>query len=72
MDLKLKGKRVRLLNMDDPQAPPDGAMGTIQFTDDLGSIHVSWDTGGSLAIVPGIDKYIILEEKEAHHCGTKS
>ncbi len=51
-----KGTRVRLVSMDDTQAPPAGCLGTVRFVDDIGTIHVSWDNGSSLGIVYGVDK----------------
>lgn len=47
-----KGMRVKLLSMDDPQAPPAGTEGTIIGVDDMGSILVHWDNGSSLSIIP--------------------
>ena len=49
------GCRVELLHMDDMQAPPIGTFGTVTGVDDIGTIHVSWDTGGSLGIAYGED-----------------
>ena len=46
-----KGTRVKLIKMDDYQAPPKGALGTVMGVDDAGSIMVSWDTGSSLSVV---------------------
>ena len=51
-----KGCRVELVSMDDPQSPPIGTKGTVQFVDDIGSIHVRWDSGCGLAIAYGVDK----------------
>ena len=34
--------------------------GTVQFIDDIGTIHVAWDTGCSLGLVPGVDEWKIL------------
>ena len=56
-----KGTRVELLKMDDPQAPPIGTYGTVLGVDDIGSILVSWDSGGSLNIVYGEDECRIVE-----------
>lgn len=49
------GARVELVQMDDPQAPPIGTMGTVNGVDDTGSILVVWDTGSSLNVVYGVD-----------------
>ena len=54
------GTRVRLLSMDDPQAPPIGTEGTVIGVDDAGNIMVSWDSGGGLNLVYGVDSFQIV------------
>ena len=49
------GTRIELVRMNDEQAPPIGTYGTVNGVDDLGSIMVSWDNGGSLSVVYGED-----------------
>ena len=49
------GTRVRLVRMDDVQAPPAGTMGTVRGVDDIGSIMVSWDNGSGLSVAYGED-----------------
>ena len=49
------GCRVELLQMDDPQAPPIGTLGTVIGVDDIGSIMVDWDNGSSLSVAYGED-----------------
>lgn len=52
------GTRVELIKMDDnihPIAP--GIKGTVDFVDDTGQIHVIWDNGAGLALVPEVDKF---------------
>ena len=51
----LVSTRVELVRMNDEQAPPIGTHGTVTGVDDLGSIMVSWDNGGSLSVVYGDD-----------------
>ena len=51
----LKGSRVKLIRMRDPQAPSVGTCGTVTGVDDIGSIMVAWDNGSSLSVVYGID-----------------
>lgn len=53
--------RVKLLEMEDPFAPPIGTLGTVIGVDDIGSILVSWDNGQSLNVLYGIDKIMKLE-----------
>lgn len=49
------GSRVKLIKMDDEQAPPVGTLGTVRGVDDLGSILVDWDNGSSLNVLYNID-----------------
>ena len=49
------GTRVKLVFMEDIQAPPIGTKGTVRGVDDIGSIMVSWDNGSSLSIAYGED-----------------
>ena len=60
----LEGKRVRLISMDnDPHPIEAGEEGTIQLVDGLGQLHINWDNGRRLALIPNVDKYIILNEE---------
>jgi hypothetical protein len=60
MDETLKGKGITLIKMaDDPNPIESGAKGTIRGVDGIGQIHVNWDNGRSLALVPGVDVYQI-------------
>lgn len=54
------GARVRLVQMDDPQAPPVGTEGTVLFVDDIGTIHIAWDNGSSLGAAFGEDVISLL------------
>lgn len=45
------GTRVRLVMMDDQQAPPAGIEGTVTGVDDTGSLLMRWDNGSSLSVV---------------------
>ncbi len=56
-----RGDTVVLIEMSDPQAPPAGTRGTVEHVDDFGQVHVAWDLGGSLALVPGADRFRKLD-----------
>ena len=55
-----KGTRVELMRMADAQARPVGTKGTVTCVDDIGTIHVKWDTGSTLGIAYGEDACRIL------------
>jgi len=58
------GTRVELEHMDDPYSNmPAGLRGTVSFVDDAGKIHMRWDNGSSLALVPGVDSFRKLPEE---------
>jgi hypothetical protein len=40
-----------------------GDKGTIKFVDSLRTLHVAWDSGSNLGLIPGVDRYRILEEE---------
>jgi len=65
-----QGTRIRLTrDLEDPFALlKRGEKATVQGIDDFGDIHVQWDSGGSLAILPDIDSFEIISlevEKES-------
>ena len=49
------GCRVRLVKMEDPQAPPVGTEGIVGHIDAIGTIHVWWANGSGLGVVFGVD-----------------
>ena len=60
------GTRLELISMNDPQAIPPGSRGTVDHVDDVGTIHMRWDCGRSLGLVPGEDSFrkLPMEETE--------
>ena len=52
------GKRVRLIYCADTYSPnPSGLEGTVALIDDTGTIHVIWDNGSTLGLIPGVDRW---------------
>ena len=57
-----KGTRVELVFMDDPYSRlKPGDRGTVEFVDDIATVHVKWDCGSGLGVAYGADKIRILE-----------
>ena len=57
-----EGTRIMLLKMEDPFTQLQrGDMGNVTHVDDAGQIHMIWDNGSSLALVPGEDEFMKLE-----------
>lgn len=54
------GMRVRLLKMNDKQAPPVGTLGTVRGVDDIGSVMVAWDNGCGLNVVLDEDEIEVI------------
>ena len=57
----IKGTRV-ILNetMNDPNPILSGQKGTVYITDDMGIIHVNWDNGRTLGLIPEEDNFNII------------
>ena len=50
------GTRVKLIQMEDIQAPPNGTLGTVYGVDAIGSILVKWDNGSMLNVIFRVDR----------------
>ena len=57
------GCTVALVHMDDEFSPPAGTKGTVIHVDDIGGIHIAWETGSTLGVVPGVDMVRKLDEE---------
>ena len=58
------GTRIHLNHMEDKWAVPDGTHGEVVSTDDAGQIHMKWDNGRTLALVPQVDSFRRLTSEE--------
>ena len=59
------GTRVVLHHMEDPHSPVEsGPRGTVKHVDDAGQLHMQWDNGRTLALVPGEDSFRKLTAEE--------
>lgn len=55
------GTRIELLStMDDMQGIEKGTKGTVIGVDDIGTIHMKWDNGRGLGLIPGEDNFKVL------------
>lgn len=55
-----QGTKIQLISMDDPFAVPPLTVGHVDFIDDAGQIHVKWETGPSLALIPNHDRFRVI------------
>lgn len=62
MDRALEGRRVRLISTTDPHTQLEpGAEGTVMFTDSVNTLHVAWDSGSRLGLVPDEDQWSFID-----------
>ena len=60
-----KGTRLLLIGMDDPYSPiQSGTRGTVDYVDDQAQIHMKWDNGRTLVVIPNVDSFRKLTEEE--------
>ena len=62
------GTRIMLLSMNDPHHPVEsGTRGTVEYVDDVGTLHMKWDNGQGLGLVPDEDKFAEKQTKSANY-----
>lgn len=52
------GMKVRIIHLDGEDNRYDGKEGIIEFVDAIGQLHGTW---GSLAIIPEVDKFEVIQ-----------
>ena len=57
-----KGTVVRLKEMEQEPEMLRGLLGTVQFVDDIGQIHVEWENGSSLALNKDVDRFEVIPQ----------
>jgi len=59
------GTKIQLISMRDEKYPIlPGTIGEVTHIDDLGSIHMKWQNGSSLALIPEVDSFkVVAAEK---------
>jgi|GEM_PF-584036 len=57
------GTTLRLIHMEDVRPVPPGTLGVVEYIDDAGQIHVRWENGSGLALVPGEDVFEVYNDK---------
>ena len=53
-----KGTKLQMITMRNEKYPiSPGTVGEVTHIDDIGSIHMKWENGSSLAIIPEVDSF---------------
>jgi len=65
--MEMVGRRIVCVEMNDNDPVPSGTEGTVRLVDDIGQIHVNWDNGRTLALIPKLDKYRLIQ-KDKRKC----
>ena len=55
------GTKIQLISMRDEKYPVlPGTVGEVTHIDDVGSIHMKWENGSSLSIIPEVDSFKVV------------
>ena len=55
------GTKIQLISMRDEKYPIlSGTIGEVTHIDDMGSIHMKWQNGSSLALIPEVDSFKVV------------
>lgn len=58
-----KGDRIKLISTDDPHTKlQSGDLGTVHRIDNLGTLHVNWDSGSNLGLIPSRDEWALVSQ----------
>jgi len=61
---RYEGKRIELIIMPgDPHPIEPGTKGTCEMTDGMGQLMMKWDDGRTLSLIPGVDKFKVVDEE---------
>lgn len=63
------GTRIELDYMDKENMPA-GLKGIVDHVDDQGQLHMIWENGRSLALIPGLDSFHVLPQPKQEHMDT--
>ena len=60
-----KGTKLQMITMRNEGYPvPPGTIGEVAHIDDIGNIHVRWQNGSYLALIPEVDSFkVVAAEK---------
>jgi len=58
------GMKLKLLEemKDEKYSLPDGEIGIVDYVDDIGTIHIKWECGSNLGLIPNVDKFEEVEK----------
>lgn len=63
------GDRIRLISTTDSHTRlSPGSLGTAGFVDGCGTVHVVWDDGHMLGLIPGADHFEVLPADPEDRC----
>lgn len=55
------GTKIQLISMRNEKYPIlPGTIGEVTHIDDMGSIHMKWQNGSSLALIPEVDSFKVV------------
>ncbi len=61
----LEGTRICLEEMEnDPRPIKPGICGTVQFVDDVGTLHCKFDDGRMLGVIPNVDQFHKIQQEQ--------
>lgn len=57
--------RIEMISMDDPYSPIEpGIQGTVDFVDDVGTLHCKFDNGRIFGVIPGEDSFKTIPKEQ--------
>ena len=61
MMIYTKGDRIEFISSSDSYTRlQPGTLGTVSMVDSMGTVHVRWDDGSTLGMIPGEDQFRLI------------
>lgn len=61
-----RGTRIELVRCNDEHTQLEpGQQGTVRLIDSMGTVHVNWDSGHNLGLIPGEDAWRVLSTDQS-------
>lgn len=57
------GTRIELESMHGEEDMHKGLTGTVKHIDGAGQLHIAWDTGRTLALIPDVDRFRVISKQ---------
>lgn len=64
LEKSYKGKTIQCIEMVGEKEILPGYKGVVTNVDDVGTLHMNWENGSTLGIIPGLDHFVVIDDEK--------